>query len=128
MASRPACPAIADDGAGGGVDPGRSARTASRCNEPGWGIALDSLARSLDLDPAGGRQLLLHGLPVRCAAHARAPLAASGPQLAAMVAEQMAGTAPVGSVPVELRGTQPLGQPLVDGLARVGLFRDGPCH
>src|SRR5262245_50091529 len=117
MAPCPARPAIADDGAGGGAYPRRPARTASRRDEPGWSFAVDSLARSVDIDPAGGRQLLLHGLPVRRAADARPSLAAGGPQLAAVVAEQMAGSASAGPVPVELRGVQPVGQPLVDGLA-----------
>src|SRR5262245_61215096 len=122
MAPRPARAAIADDGAGGCRDPRRPARTASRCDEPGRCFALDSLARSVDIDPPGGRQLLLHGLPVRRAAHIRPPLAAGGPELAAVVAEQMAGGAPVDRVPVGLRGIQSVGQPLVDGLARAELL------
>src|SRR5262245_1156117 len=118
MAPRPARRAIADDGAGGGSDFGRPSWTSSRCDEPRRGIALDSLARSVDPGPAGGRQLLLHGLSVRCAADPRPPLAAGGPQLAAVAAGQMAGGNPVDPFPVVLRGIQSVGQPLVDRLAR----------
>src|SRR5262245_24598224 len=128
MAPCPARPAIADDGAGGGADPRWPARTANWCDEPGRSFALDSLARSVDIDPVGGRQLLLHGLPLRRAADARPPLAAGGPHLAAVVAEQMAGSASAGPVPVELRGVQPVGQPVVDGLARAGLLHGSLCH
>src|SRR5262245_2916603 len=116
MAPCPARPAIADDGAGGDADPRRAARTANRCDEPGRRFALDSLARSVDIDPACGRQLLLHGLPVRRTADARPPLAPGRAQLAAVVAEQMAGGDPAGPVFVGLRGLQPVGQSVVDSL------------
>src|SRR5262245_54425503 len=125
MASRPARPAITDDGAGGGVDSGRLARTASWGDEPRWSVALDSLAGTIDPDPAGGRQLLLHGLPIYCPADSGPSLAAGGQELAAVVAEQMAGRAPIDRVPVGLRGIQPVGQPLVDGLARDRILRPG---
>ncbi len=41
-------------------------------------LAVDSLARPVDLEFAGGRQFFLHGVSLHAAAHARPPLAASG--------------------------------------------------
>ena len=37
-------------------------------NESGWHAALDSLARTADLEPFSGRQCVLHGLPIYAAA------------------------------------------------------------
>src|SRR4051812_20733529 len=92
--------ATADDGPRRRPHPGRLARTASRSHEPRGSLALDSLARSVDLDPAGGGQLLLHGVSVCRAADSGPPLAAPGTELAAVVAEQVAGSGASGVVPV----------------------------
>ena len=48
------------------------------------------------------------------------------PQLAALAAEQVAGRGAAGAVPVGLRGVQPVGQPVVDGLDRDRLLRRWP--
>ena len=91
-------------------------RAADRSHEPGRRTPLDSLARSGGPGVAGGRQRLLHGLSVHGAADARAALASAGPELAALVAEQMAGgrlarRASSGRTRHSLSGTAPGGPP-----------------
>ena len=66
-------------------------RAADRRHEPGGRAALDSLARPGGPGVAGGRQRLLHGLPVHAAADARRRWLPQGRELAALAAEQMAG-------------------------------------
>ena len=63
-------------------------------DEPGRRPAVDSLARPADPGLAGGGQRLLHGVSVHAAPDPGPPLAADGPQLAALAAEQMAGGGP----------------------------------
>ncbi len=106
----------------------RFPRAAGRGHEPGRRAPLDSLARPGGPGVAGGRQRLLHGLPVHGAADARAAMAPAGPELAATVAEQVAGGRPARRLPLGLRGVRPLGQPLVDRLDRPGLLRGRLRH
>src|SRR4029453_2580670 len=119
--------AIADDGARWSSGSRRLARTAGRSHEPRWSAALDSLAGPADPGPAGGRQHLLHGLSICCAANFSPPFVAFQLELAAKAAEQVAGGTPAGIVPVGLRGIRPVGQSLVDGMACPGLLRIGLC-
>ena len=100
----------------------------SRRHEPGRRAPLDSLARPGGPGAAGGRQRLLHGLPVHGAADARPALAPAGPELAATAAEQMAGGRLARGLPLGLRGVRSLGQPMVDRLDRPGLLRGGLRH
>src|SRR5262245_33096446 len=102
MAACSARCAIADDGPRRRPDPGWLVRTASRPHEPCRSITLDSLARPVDLEPAGGGKLLLHGVSVCFAANSCPPLPAAGSQLAALAAEQVAGGEPARTVPVGL--------------------------
>src|SRR5882724_6916207 len=120
--------AIADGATSRLVDSRRPTRAAGGSDEPRGSAALDSLAGSLDLESACRGQFLLPGLPVYFAADSGAPLAASRPRLAAVVAEQVARRGAAGVVLVGLRGVQSVGQPLVDGLARGGLFCRGLRH
>ena len=60
-------------------------------HESGRRPSLDSLAWTGGPGIAGGGQRFLHGVSLHAAADARAALAAAGPELAALVAEQMAG-------------------------------------
>ena len=103
----------------------RPPRPAGQPDEPGRRAAVDSLARPVDPGTAGGRQRLLHGVPVHAAAHARPALAARRPAMAALAAQQMAGGRSARTVPVELRGVRPVGQPVVDGLDCDRLLRGG---
>src|SRR5207302_9364191 len=102
MAACPARLADACDGPGGGCDPGRFARAAGRSHEPGWCSAVDSLARPGHPGLADAGQCLLHGLPVYAATHARTALAPAGTELAALVAEQVAGGCLARRVPLGL--------------------------
>src|SRR5882724_985412 len=120
--------ASADGAASRPVNPRRFARAASRLDESRGSAALDSLAGSLDLESACRGQFLLPGLPVYFAADSGAPLAASRPRLAAVVAEQVARRGAAGVVLVGLRGLQFMGQPLVDGLDCSGLLCRGLRH
>src|SRR5208282_4838712 len=94
-------------------------RAADRSHEPGRRTPLDSLARTDRSRDAGGRQRLLHGLPVHGATNTRTVLASSGPELAA---EQVAGGLLAHRLSVGLRGVRTLGQPVVDRLDRSGLL------
>src|SRR5262245_1371512 len=104
MAPCPPRPAVASAGAGGCADPRRIARAADWRHEPCGRAALDSLARSRGPESIGGGQLLLHGMSLSVAADPGPPLAADRPQLAALVAEQVAGGGTARLVPMGLRG------------------------
>src|SRR5262245_38127742 len=94
----------------------RAPRPSGGRDEPGRRAALDPLARLRRPGAAGGRQRLLHGLPLPAAPDLGPPLAAPGLELAAVAAEQMAGGAPDRRLPVGLRGAGPVGPAAVDSV------------
>src|SRR4051794_37919530 len=114
MASRPAVPTAPVRAPGRAGHLRRAPRPPGGRDEPGRRPALDPLARPGRPGAAGGRQRLLHGLPVPAAPAPGPPLAAPGPELAAAAAEQMAGGAPGRRLPVGLRGAGPVGPAVVD--------------
>jgi hypothetical protein len=111
--------------------PGRRRRlrrlqgSSDRRHQPGGRPSLDSLARTGHPGDARDGQCLLHGVSLHAATDTCAALAAPGPELAALVAEQVAGSGLARLVSLGLRGAGPLGQPVVDGLAHPGLLHVG---
>src|SRR5271166_1349396 len=102
MATGPALLAGPPVAVGRGDDLRRPARPPGGRDEPGRRPAVDSLARTDRLRDAGGRQRVLHGLPVHGAADVRKALASSGPELAELAAQQMAGGLFTRQLPVGL--------------------------
>src|SRR3954469_8939137 len=94
MAARPVVPADPTRAPGRAGHLRRAPRPPGGRDEPGRRPAVDPLARPGRSRANGGRQSLLHGLPLPAAPDPGPPLAAPGLELAAPAAEQMAGGAP----------------------------------